>query len=78
MALWLILLLVWLAGIPAAIVVTAVLGSRWHDHKLARAAARLQEAGARCSGFDRCGRRAHGRAPRAPRPYRRAAGRRPV
>jgi hypothetical protein len=76
MALWLILLLVWFGGIPAAIVVTAVLGSRWYDHKLARAA-RAYRKRAALLGFDRCGRRAHA-ARLAHGSYRRAAGRRPV
>jgi hypothetical protein len=73
-ALWLILLLVWLGGIPAAIVVTAAIGSRWHEHKLARAYRRR----AALMGFDRrCGARGHA-ARIAAWSYRRAAGRRPV
>jgi hypothetical protein len=77
MALWLILLLVWLGGIPAAIVATAVLGSRWQEHKLARAA-RAYRRRAALMGFDqRCGARGHA-ARIAAWSYRRAAGRRPV
>jgi hypothetical protein len=84
MTVWLILLLVWLAGIPAAVIVTAAIGSRWHEHRLARASRAYRKRAARLvqrARDPRCGRRGHpGRFGTwaAPRGNRRAAGRRPV
>jgi len=77
MALWLILLVVWFGGIPAAIVVMAALGSRWHQHKLAQAGRAYRRRAALMSLDPRCGARAHA-ARLAEWSYRRAAGRRPV
>jgi hypothetical protein len=84
MTLWLILLVVWLAGIPAAVLVTAAIGWRWHEHRLARASRAYRKRAAllvQRARDPRCGRRAHpGRfeAWTSPRGYRRATGRRPV
>jgi hypothetical protein len=78
MTLWLILLLIWLAGIPGAVLVTAAIGSRWYQHRASRA----YRKSAVLLAFDaRCGRRRHDiRARRwsAENGSRRATWRRPV
>jgi hypothetical protein len=84
MTVWLILLLVWLAGIPAAVLVTAVIGSRWYERRLARASRSYRSRAAKLVLRARdtgCGRRGHLArvdAWPAPRGYRRATGRRPA
>ena len=81
MTLWLILLLIWLGGIPAAILVTAAIGSRWYQHRLDRASRAYQKTAALLVFDARCGRRLHHEQLHAwtsARRYRRAAGRRPV
>ena len=82
MTLWLILLLIWLGGIPAAILVTAAIGSRWYQHRLERASRAYRKTTAAILAFDaQCGRRAHHEQLHgwtSGRRYRRAAGRRPV
>jgi hypothetical protein len=81
MTLWLILLLIWLGGIPAAILVTAAIGSRWYQHRLERASRAYRKTAALLSFDARCGRRVHTEQMHAltsPRRYRRVVGRRPV
>jgi hypothetical protein len=81
MTLWLILLLIWLGGIPAAILVTAAIGSRWYQHRLARASRAYRHTASLLAFDARCGRRAHHEQLNAwtsRRPHRRAPGRRPV
>jgi hypothetical protein len=81
MTLWLILLLIWLGGIPAAILVTAAIGSRWYQHRLERVPRAYRKTAALLSFDVRCGRRVHPgqtHALTSPRRYRRATGRRPV
>jgi hypothetical protein len=81
MTLWLILLLIWLGGIPAAILVTAAVGSRWYQHRLDRASRAYRKTAALLLLDPRCGRRVHHdqlHALPSARRYRRAAGRRPV
>jgi hypothetical protein len=82
MTLWLILLLVWLAGIPAAIVSTAVLSSQWHEWRRQRLPVPRQGRRAWLALSAReldCGGRVHGlrlRAWNARRGFRRVPGRR--
>ena len=81
MTLWLILLLIWLAGIPAAILVTAAIGSRWYQHRLERAARAYRKTAALLAFDAHCGRRLHARRVTgwaAERGHRRATWRRPV
>jgi hypothetical protein len=81
MTLWLVLLLIWLGGIPAAILVTAAVGSRWYQHRLERASRAYNKTAAILAFDTRCGRRGHPDRPhtwRSGRGYRRPAGRRPV
>jgi hypothetical protein len=81
MTLWLILLLIWLGGIPAAILVTAAIGSRWYQHRLERASRTYRNTAALLAFDARCGRRAHPERMHAltsARRYRRGSGRRPV
>jgi hypothetical protein len=81
MTLWLILLLIWLGGIPAAILVTAAVGSRWYQHRLERASRAYRKTAALLAFDPRCEHRSHAEqlpawTPR--RRYRRATGRRTV
>jgi hypothetical protein len=81
MTLWLILLLIWLGGIPAAILVTAAIGSRWYQHRLERASRAYRHTAAIFAFDARCGRRGHPErlhARTSARRYRRVVGRRPV
>ena len=81
MTLWLILLLIWLGGIPAAILVTAAIGSRWYQHRLERASRAYRKTAALLAFDARCGRRMHPEQVHrwaSGRRYRRATGRRPV
>jgi hypothetical protein len=81
MTLWLILLLIWLGGIPAAILVTAAIGSRWYQHRLERASRAYRKTAALLLFDPRCGRRVHSEQAHAlttARRYRRVIGRRSV
>jgi hypothetical protein len=81
MTLWLILLLIWLGGIPAAILVTAAIGSRWYQHRLERASRAYRKTAALLAFDPSCERRMHheqAHALTSPRRYRRVVGRRPV
>ena len=81
MTLWLILLLIWLAGIPGAILVTAAIGSRWYQHRLDRATRAYRKSPVLLAFDARCGRRGHPARGQGFGPemrYRRASWRRPV
>jgi hypothetical protein len=81
MTLWLILLLIWLGGIPAGLLVTAAVGSRWYQHRLHRASRAYRKTAALLMLDPRCGRRMHHEQMHtwtSERRYRRAGSRRPV
>jgi hypothetical protein len=79
MTLWLILLLIWLGGIPAAILVSAAIGSHWYERRLERSSRASRKSAVLLAFDERCGRRARPdglRSWASTRRYRRAAGRR--
>jgi hypothetical protein len=78
MTLWLILLAVWLVGIPATVLIGSLLGVGYDQHRLARLAkARAATLRARrpLAARWKCGSRAHHRALRLRMGARRPSGR---